>query len=582
MIPVDPKLLRDLRLHLGSLNLSKLINTLEEHYSNESVMFDFGMLLRAIFYTVGFDSKILPPLQRLRSLMPTATQIYSSPRTRTVLVDFVSLQNFLTIRVPVLSKVDDCASESSCAMMATNEMRRIIPNFLYLFTSFTASPMYIREDKAVSWATHTEKTVTYLLYEKVGMALQDFIQHASVIEFMEVFLQILLALRTANLQCKFTHYQIKSDMISVRRLNTPISIAYATPEGQKYLTTNSLALITPSPVAYFKKDNIEYGTIKFINQRIHKADFLISDYFSLTLMMASLAVKLNKDDCLNQCRRMLTFFTKASLESVLSSSLAKMGYRANIDTMSDKSPDAYFSHIRRMCTTSFLNENNSHPFSCSNIPTNFLHEINAVNEMQESITPKEMHTLHPETFVDYYDCSMIESVKEKFDYFRAKEMFQEKYRHTISLITEELKISIPDLTKVPLVTLLKVSTLQIIQNVYLSVVHIYDLLKTLHVFEDVAMRVAKDFETQDSGFLDTIAHSRQVFTSEILPKVESINESMRLNSDILDKLIVRPEYLSSPLPDLKWYERERVDMSFAIPNAKVSSSPSKVDFALTS
>lgn len=576
MIPADPKVLRELRLHLGSLNLNKLANALEEHSSNESVMFDFGMLLRSIFYNAG----LLPSLQRLRSLMPVATQIYSTPRTRTVLVDFVSLQNFLTVRVPVLTLIDDCAHESKCAMLATNELRRFVPNFLYLFTSFTASPMYIRDNKAVSWATHTEKTVTYLIYEKVGMSLLDFLQHATVIEFMEVFLQVVLALRVANLQCKFTHYLLKSNMISVKRLESPISISYATPEGQKYLTTKYLALIIPSPVAYFKKDNVEYGTEKFVAQRIHKQDFLLSDYFSLTLMMASCAFKMNKMDCVEQCRRMLTFFTEVKLEDVLSK-LENVSFRANIDTMSEKSSDEYFIHIRRMCMTSFLNESNTAPFTCSKVDTNFLAEINAVDQMQESIIPTTESILTPETFIDYYDCSMVESVKEKFDYPRAKHMFQEKYAHTISEIKSELKITIPDLTKVPLITLLSVDMLHTMQSVYLTVVHIYDLLKTLHLFEDVAMRVAKDFEVQDPSFFDLIANSRQAFSSDILPRVQDINEAMRSNSIILDKLIKREEYLHSNIPDLKWYERERIDMSFAIPNTK-SSSVGKVDFALTS
>lgn len=152
----------------------------------------------------------------------------------------------------------------------TNRLRDRIPNFAYVMGMFPCSlpflaPAYMFKDPserigkimAAAWCQNDQSAVNYVIYENVteSMTLHEFIKGGcSFEEFLNVFVQIVLALQMANEEFDYTHYDLHNQNVLVKRLPEPIYINYFS----WYLKTDHVATIIDQESAH-----IGYGGESF-------------------------------------------------------------------------------------------------------------------------------------------------------------------------------------------------------------------------------------------------------------------------------------------------------------------------------
>lgn len=142
-------------------------------------------------------------------------------------------------------------------MYGTNRLRRKIPNFSYVFGYFSCIPPMLNQNRDVlTWCARPDgNPVNYVIYENItdAVSIFDYVAKCSDQQFLQIFTQIVLALRLAVKEIGFTHYDLHTDNVLIRRIprvgtsNVPeegsFYIKYETNKGLKFLLTNRIATI---------------------------------------------------------------------------------------------------------------------------------------------------------------------------------------------------------------------------------------------------------------------------------------------------------------------------------------------------
>lgn len=162
---------------------------------------------------------------------------------------------------------DDVLHEAFIGFYAMNNLRKYIPNFVYTYGLFRNPCVYPRSINC-----------NYLLLELIpGQVWTKFIKTATVSEFLNIFLQTCLSLNLARELYGFTHYDLHSDNIIIKKLDKPIEIRYG-PEN--IITTKLVAKIIDFGNAHVKIDGTDYGRVwKKVN--VHNYTFWEQDIFKI-------------------------------------------------------------------------------------------------------------------------------------------------------------------------------------------------------------------------------------------------------------------------------------------------------------
>jgi len=199
------------------------------------------------------------------------------------------------------SQENSLLHEYFIGVYGTNQLKSIIPTFVYVFGTFTCSPPYIDnyaylgdnkplspdEDRtALTYCQNDDNQVNYVMYENVpGISLQVFVQTCSPEEYLSIIIQILIALHIANQTVQFGHNDLHDQNVLVVELPEAISIRYK----DIYLETKYVAKIIDfgrSHIVYegehFGYDMVEYGV--YPDRANPMADLYKLIMFSLTSM----------------------------------------------------------------------------------------------------------------------------------------------------------------------------------------------------------------------------------------------------------------------------------------------------------
>ncbi len=129
----------------------------------------------------------------------------------------------IIIKAPKRVEDDDLPHEYFVGMHALNNLRKDIPNFVYVYGGFSCSkPIISDEDdkKIINWCTTDKDSVGYVIYENIvpSISLYDFIEKSdfSFETLLSLYLQVLLSLNLANEKYQFTHYDLHPNNIIIR------------------------------------------------------------------------------------------------------------------------------------------------------------------------------------------------------------------------------------------------------------------------------------------------------------------------------------------------------------------------------
>lgn len=616
---IDPNILMNIRLHLGSLKTDLLRNVLLGEANNIFTFEVMVNILRSLLYSPPIMTGILTSPQRIRSYIGDLSMMRDYGDSYLFHASLGDTKEMIAIKAPRLAKTDRLMHEALIMREGTNSLRATIPNFQYMYAQFSASPPYVDADtkKVISWCTHTSTEVNYLLLERIStVTMDDFLTKCTPRQFLSLYMQIIYAVRYAHSHCKFTDYNLLAENIFLRELSQECQIPYITEQGEEYLTTNILGIITNFSRAHMEKNGMKYGFnggTKFFVSAQH--DFILSDAYQLLLSSLAKVTQSQNDKVAEIIKRMYRYFNDDKNDDIINILETQRKYKFRLPrtkTTLNLKLDDFLQFVRQITNTSFLGPRDQaiSLYKC----------FRKENDLPERLGITPTSPLSARTFFNYYDTvtllrnsgqgEMAQRFRNSFDYGAARPHFIAYYRTMINQINELLNFPIVVTSRFSSAELLTESTMHKIRMMYTRVVNIYDDKKTLQAMEEVGKLVGRDFNftevqassgvatlpTQetipnptggatviygDQKLIDEIVGARANFEEALKPRIEEINRAMKINNKVLDTLIQTLEYRRAAVqnPHLKWYGEERLNFSFAHETTVTSiTRPTPVDF----
>lgn len=182
-------------------------------------------------------------------------------------------------------------------------------NFSYVYGGFSCTPPLVgpESDIPITWCDKKEP-FHYILYEDiVGNTLTNQMAEMEPETFFNLLVQVVLSLSDAYKKIDYTHYDLHTSNLIVKPLGEKYSIAYDTPNGEIFLTTENLAVFIDYGLSHIKYNGKNYGcdTGAHVGVMMDKA-FPMYDIFKLLLSSYQLSGKVKTQVMI---RNFLRFFS---------------------------------------------------------------------------------------------------------------------------------------------------------------------------------------------------------------------------------------------------------------------------------
>lgn len=257
---------------LGKLQPNQFKNLLGKDFYNPSMMVAASCVTDAIIYG-PVDNEYIGETQRIRRWLTQLKQIGAeSVAGVALLANLDKASSAFVLKAPRNEKADrGLLHELFIGFFGTNPLRQSVPNFAYIFGGFKCLPPIVDPDtkQVASWCTGKGGGKNYVIYENIAPAtsFREFVETCSAQEFLEMYIQILLALREAYLFKKFTHYDLHAENVLIRTIPSAegktLSIPYNMPFDKKYLLSNYIATIIDYGMSHIQHKDPSFGVIDF-------------------------------------------------------------------------------------------------------------------------------------------------------------------------------------------------------------------------------------------------------------------------------------------------------------------------------
>lgn len=240
------------------------------------------------FGSVNYNQRIKDYVRNLKSLK-TASMFGDI-----IVADYKTNKDFFIVKTPKDPKKDDLKHELFVGLYGINKLKKLIPNFVYTYGAlFCGSPIIDKDNnQVVNFCSKSNKNVVYLLLENIknSISMRDYIKTCTFNQWLEVYLQVIGALRLAKKECDFTHYDLHDGNVLIQTLDQPITIDY----GDYKITTTTLAVIIDYGFSHIQYNNEHFGTYGRNDKGIFPdRSFILYDYYEL--LMACYEDKKNED-----------------------------------------------------------------------------------------------------------------------------------------------------------------------------------------------------------------------------------------------------------------------------------------------
>lgn len=292
----------------------------------------------------------------------------------------------------------------------TNSLRSKIPNFAFMLGFFQCSPPYIDnslytglnipgtkgERKALTYCQNdiNGNQVNYLLYENItnSKTLQKFIEDGCTFEqFLNVFIQIVLALDLAYTEFDFTHYDLHTENVLIRELPEEILISY--PSQKDKIKTKYVATIIDFGRSHIKFNGQDFGDAVYQAAAYPNISYPMGDIYKILMFSLNAAAFGNKDlsnyvglldkqiqftnaDVFNNCKELLNYFNPDLIQNEVADYIIKTRkfyYQLPYSPEYNVRPLNFFENIMMIVYPNTINSmfnNNSGPiYGCSNTGT---------------------------------------------------------------------------------------------------------------------------------------------------------------------------------------------------------------------
>jgi hypothetical protein len=346
----------DMNLFYNRINSSR-ITEYTEYNNYDTGLMDVALSGSSKIYLSTFpgslenNERILEWIRNVRylvSTLPNPTELATS--ITKLRQDYYGADTF-SIKAPRLEpdeegsisseRLDCLVHEAFVGLFGLNPLRRKgIPNFVYVYGAFESSPPIIDSEnrKIFAWGNKitTKDQILYSILENTNSieTLTESCKNDSYDVVLSYFLQVVLALKAANDYCGFTHYNLHTKNVLIRKMmgqssSLPFDIEYNLNENKKvYIRSprGNIATIQEFSTSYIyvnvdKKSQgfgyNNYDELPFEDKGIYNnKSFVIGDVYRLLLTILAITYTENKT-VYTQLKPLFSFFSSEALESVM-------------------------------------------------------------------------------------------------------------------------------------------------------------------------------------------------------------------------------------------------------------------------
>jgi len=218
----------------------------------------------------------------------------------------------------------DMVHEIYVATHGTNELRNSIPNFAYVYGGFQCSPsVFDSKGKLISLCGTGKEKTQYIIYETISPSVDfrsaitgdggkvDGIDILTPESLFDAFLQVSLSTHMAWKKFDWTHYDLHSENVMLRRIphHPDFAIKFNFEGRNIHIRSDRVATIIDFGYAHIKAGNKDFGYAIPSYGVFPDRSYPLQDIYKLLLFLASDAVEVGQDDLLDVLRKLYKYFS---------------------------------------------------------------------------------------------------------------------------------------------------------------------------------------------------------------------------------------------------------------------------------
>lgn len=193
------------------------------------------------------------------------------------------------IKTPKHKNIDNLIHEAFIGITCLNNLKKYIPNFMYVYSYFKCPNMKIIENEIFSNCSegdNVDQLIIEYIYPSCALYdLTDTFKDISDIDMLLIFVQVINAINLAHVKYGYTHYDLHGGNVLVKKYNEKLSItAYDSNLNEiGYINSNYIAYIIDFGNSRVNLDGISFGKLGLEEFNVDKYNsFPMYDIFRLT------------------------------------------------------------------------------------------------------------------------------------------------------------------------------------------------------------------------------------------------------------------------------------------------------------
>lgn len=539
---------------LISLDQSKIKDTSTKQYYNSQAMTALTCSVNSMVYLPPISSG-LQQSDKIRRWFDRLMKIGMESNQGVALTEYVNkTKDLIIIKANKDPNNPSLTHELFVGFYGINQLRKIIPNFSMLLGGFKCSPPVIdpKTNKVVNWCMSGGKQIQYVMYEYIypSVSFVDYIQTATIKQFLSGYLQVLYSLKVALKTCDFTHYDLHTDNILMREVeNKLFQIEYPTENGIEYIEADRVATFIDYGSSHIKYMGNSVGETYFYHVGINP-DYsnLMYDAYKLLMSLGVATVSTNPV-VFEEVRKIFTFFnTVEPLEQAIDLQYGNMYAFPYIDL----SIDELIKFIRTNCDCSFITPRPHLPIETCTSSCLTLEETLLRAGFTEKVVPTNLFDFYDQISDDRKDDAEVERLASVFDYDKAMRETRMVNEEQIERLNQVLVI---DLARIPKSDILKPETMKMVRQMLLDIYTMRDVRYRLNLNSELMEKVSQFYD-------------KTISLDEIYSVIDQIDEQLSIyipiaiqNDKIIDAAIEKYDIPSLMTLGVDWYSIGRVKIS---------------------
>lgn len=307
--------------HLPDVNYLELKDLISNKFYDPVVMKDILCLSNSLFFMQPNQIGAVSPNQRIHNWLQDLKQIGAeSVEGYAIKASFDKAKDIFVLKAPRSERTD--LLHELVVGLKLNQVRSYVPNFAYVFGGFQCTPPGIYNKEVFSWCNTQRFEIKYIMYENIqpSISLSEYIKGCTFEQWLGAYLQILYALMVADELVDFTHYDLHTENVLLRKLDRIVDIPYTIEDNSTvYINTNVIATIIDYGFSHVKLDSMGVGIVNLLDYAVFPGrSFPIYDAYKLLMMSIKDMARYQRSDLINKAERIFRFFNNSEpLQQVL-------------------------------------------------------------------------------------------------------------------------------------------------------------------------------------------------------------------------------------------------------------------------